>query len=131
MSKGNPRERVYNSSINFDFCHLDSNQTNNNTDISELLSSDSSFWIIWVWIFPIMYLVMIILECYARMSSGGLCLKNFFGPRVLTMDFLRGPKLETNDSNNDHQEDDVETEGNPMIVIANTAEDQPSIENCD
>ena len=129
MSKGNPRERVYNSSINFDFCHLDSNQTNNNTDISELLSSDSSFWIIWVWIFPIMYLVMIILECYARMSSGGLCLKNFFGPRVLTSDFLRGPRVEINDFNNDNQEGEEETEGNSMIVIANTTENQTSHEN--
>ena len=76
-----------------------------------------------------MYIVMVILECCARMSSGCLCLKNFFGPRVLTLDFVKGPKVEINDSNNDHQEYDEETEGNPMILIANTTEDQTSNEN--
>ena len=48
------------------------------------------------------------------------------------LDFVKGPKLEINDSiNNDHQEDDVETEGNPMIVIADTTENQTSNENDD
>ena len=48
---------------------------------------------------------------------------------MLTLDFVKGPKVEINDSNNDHQEYDEETEGNPMILIANTTEDQTSNEN--
>ena len=85
--------------------------------------------LIWVWIFPFMYIVMIILECYTRLFSRSLCLKNFFGPRVLTSDFLRGPRVEINDFNNDNQEGEEETEGNSMIVIANTTENQTSHEN--
>ena len=76
-----------------------------------------------------MYCVIVVLECYARMSSRCLCLKNFFGPRVSTYNFIRGPKIEINDSNIDNQEDDEETEGNPMIVTANTTENQASNEN--
>ena len=78
-----------------------------------------------------MYLVMIVLECYANLSSGHgcLCLKNFFGPTVFTWDFVKGPKVEMNDSTNDHQGDDAGIEENPMIVIANTTENQTSNEN--
>ena len=108
---------------------MESKQINNNTDISEWFSSDKSFWIIWVWIFPFMYIVMIILECYTRLFSRSLCLKNFFGPTVFTWDFVKGPKVEMNDSTNDHQGDDAGIEENPMIVIANTTENQTSNEN--
>ena len=104
---------------------------NNNTDISHWLSSDKSFWLVWIWIFPLMYCVMIILEFYAMLSRRALCLKKFFGPVVLFYDFVQGPKVENNDSNNDNQEVNAETEGNPMIVIANATVDQTSNENDD
>ena len=132
--------KIFNSSVTFNFCETGKGKINNNTDITEWASSEQIFWVHWMWILPFLFIMIMIANapCHRRCRI----VKDSLAPSVSTIDFVKGPKIAVNanqehDSNADNQglEQGEEIEDNqeaiPMIAIPISSESQSEEEEND
>ena len=77
---------------NFDQCHPNVTSLNSATYLSDYLSEDQVFWKYWMWIFPVLCLMQLILR---KLDDNGkiTIITKVFGPGVSVDEFIRGPIL--------------------------------------
>ena len=77
----------------FNLCHQVGNSTSSTIDVTKWTSSDRMYWYQWMWFFPILLGVQMLLR-YFDVKGKIHCMSTLFGPVVRIIDFLQGPEME-------------------------------------